>query len=94
MTDRFFSEKYGIILYCSLSYLFSFGAIFSSNSYVRAPDTAMIPATAMIPICWPRQHADVRLSLSDKKITLLWLIVKWLFCISGITKSNMQNLRQ
>ena len=49
MTDRFFSEKYGIILYCSLSYLFSFGAIFSSNSHVRAPDTAMIPATAMIP---------------------------------------------
>ena len=31
------------------SFYFSFGAIFFSNSYVRTPDTARIPAAAMKP---------------------------------------------
>ena len=37
------------------------------------------------------QHADVRLFLSDKKITLSQLIVKWLFCMSDITKANIES---
>ena len=43
-------------------------------------------------LCRPDQNADVRLFLSDKKITLTLLIVKWFFCISGIIKTNIKRI--
>ena len=72
---------------------------------MRTPDTAKIPTAAMIPtillppvdylfylFCWPDQCSDLRLFLSDKKITLFWLIVKWFFCMSDIINTNTHSL--